>query len=273
MKPDKADRYAHITGRCFINAPFEQLQSGLLDLFLAYRLQPEIGLEGNCLWDLEDTKFLKIAALLHQHNLSCTLHAPFSDLAPGGLDPKIREVTREKLRRAFNLIPVFRPKSIVCHIGYDEDKHSYKMEEWLRHSLDTWRELIVFAEQHNTCVMFENTYETTPDIHLRLFEKIPSSHLRFCLDTGHLMAYAGTPWQLWLDALLPRLGQLHLHDNKGERDDHIAIGHGRFDFVSLFSFLKDKQVSPLVTLEPHSEEDLWLSLETIDKLHLFEFMP
>ena len=56
MKPDKADRYAHITSRCFINAPFEQLQAGLLDLFLHYRLQPEIGLEGNCLWDLPEKK-------------------------------------------------------------------------------------------------------------------------------------------------------------------------------------------------------------------------
>lgn len=273
MKPDQTNRYAHITNRCFINAPFEQLQAGLLDLFIRYRLQPEIGLEGNCLWDLQEKDFLQTAELLQQHNLSCTLHAPFFDLAPGGSDSRIREVTREKLRRAFNLIPLFTPRSVVCHLGYDDEKHSYKLDEWLGHSLETWHELIDLAEKHNTCVMFENTYETSPDIHHRLFEEISSDNLRFCLDTGHLMAYAGTSWQLWLDSLLPWLGQLHLHDNRGERDEHIAIGHGRFDFSSLFIFLRENQVSPLLTLEPHSEKDLWLSLESIDSMELFDLLP
>ncbi len=273
MKPDTINRYANITGRCFINAPFDHLQSGLLELFIQYKLQPEIGLEGNCLWEAEKEDFQKLAASLQQHDLACTLHAPFFDLAPGGMDLKIREITREKLRRAFELIPLFHPRSIVCHLGYDDEKHSYKMDDWVRHSLETWSELIRFAEQHNTLVMFENTYETTPDVHLRLFEEISANNLRFCLDTGHLTAYAGTGWQLWLDALLPLLGQLHLHDNKSGRDDHIAIGHGNFDFVSLLEFIGEKKISPLVTLEPHSEKDLWLSLEAIEELDLFELLP
>ena len=191
------------------------------------------------------------------------------DLVPGGSDTRLREVSREKLRRAFDLIPLFKPRSIVCHLGYDQEKHSYRLEEWVANSLDTWGELIRLAGENDTLVMFENTYESSPDIHLRLFEELKADNLRFCLDTGHLAAYAGTGWQVWLDVLLPYLGQLHLHDNRGERDDHIAIGHGCFDFVSLLTFLKDKKCLPLITLEPHSEEDLWLSLEEIDRSSLF----
>jgi len=268
VDPRETNRYASITDRCFINAPFVQLRKGLLEFFVQYGFQPEIGLEGDCLWNIPREEFRETADILKNNNLPCALHAPFFDLAPGGIDERIRKISREKLRLAFELIPIFQPRSIVCHLGYEDNKHSYKMEEWIGHSIQTWRELIGIATRHDTLVMFENTFEKTPDIHHRLFTELNSPHLRFCLDTGHLMAYAGTPWQLWLDRLLPWLGQLHLHDNAGKRDDHIAIGRGTFNFMELFDFLRKNRIRPLVTLEPHSKEDLWLSLQNIEENNL-----
>jgi len=263
MKADQTHSYRNIISRCFINAPFEQLQSGLLELFLAHRFRPEIGLEGDCLWTAPREEFTDLAAILEKNELPCTLHAPFFDLSPGALDSRILAVSREKLQRAFDLIEIFRPRSIVCHLGYDENKHSYKMDAWLRTSAETWNELLQVAARTGTPVMFENTYETDPDVHLRLFEQLAGSDFGFCLDVGHLSAYAGTDWQLWTAKLLPFLRQLHLHDNSGERDDHIAIGAGCFDFKGLFTFLRQKNVSPLVTLEPHSEKDIWGSITVL----------
>jgi sugar phosphate isomerase/epimerase len=270
MTSDKSTKYSSIIKQCFINAPFEQLEHGLLDTFLSYELQPEIGLEGECLWTREDSAFIDMARQFQEKGLACTMHAPFFDLTPGALDRKIREITREKLRRAFKLIKVFQPQSIVCHLGYEDNQHSYKMDEWLRISVETWSELLEIASKSNTRVMFENTYEKLPDVHLQLFEELPGSNFGFCMDVGHLMAYAGSTWQIWLDKLQPWLGQIHLHDNNGERDDHIAIGQGQFDFTELFNHLKRNNLSPLITLEPHSEEDLWDSLEAINSLNLFD---
>lgn len=268
MNIDEINKYSSITRQCFINAPFEQLVQGLLGLFLQHELNPEIGLEGECLWTMKRSSFIKIARQFEEKGLNCTLHAPFFDLSPGAIDSKIREVSRNKLRHAFALIEVFKPKSIVCHLGYEDNKHSYKMDEWLRISVDTWSELLEVAAKYDTPVMFENTYEQLPDTHLRLFEQLPGSNFGFCLDVGHLMAYAGSTWQIWLDKLQPWLGQIHLHDNDGGRDDHIAIGQGRFNFNELFDHLHTNDVSPLITLEPHSEKDLWCSLEAIHSLGL-----
>ena len=161
-----------ITRRCFINAPFDQLRQGLTEIFVRHGLRPEIGLEGDCLWELDRSDFEKTADLLRRNGLACTLHAPFSDLAPGARDPRILEISREKLRRAFALIPVFRPQSIVCHLGYDEYKHSYTFDGWLRASLATWNELLDKAGRSGTPVMFENTYEPGPHIHRSLFDRL-----------------------------------------------------------------------------------------------------
>ncbi|NOQ47408.1 MAG: TIM barrel protein, partial [Desulfobulbaceae bacterium] len=142
-------------------------------------------------------------------------------------------------------------------------------DKWLDTALATWREMLAVADRYNVKVMFENTYETDPAVHKQLFEELDSPNLGFCLDTGHVMAFAGSTWQLWLDALAPWLGQLHLHDNDGKGDDHIAIGKGIFNFRELFDFLGSHEFQPLITLEPHSEEDLWQSLAAIDAMNLF----
>jgi sugar phosphate isomerase/epimerase len=266
--PRKND-YSTLTGQCFINAPFERLQKDLLDLFLHHRFQPEIGLEGNCLWEQNTDAFAAIADKFQSENLQCTLHAPFHDLVPGGFDTRIVELSREKLRRAFALIKIFKPQSIVCHLGFEQNKHETNIERWLEVAVATWNDLIIIAETEGTRVMFENTYETQPSVHRQLFAALESKNIGFCLDTGHVMAFTGTGWQPWLVELEPWLGQLHLHDNDGRRDDHIAIGEGIFDFHALFQHLHDKKITPLVTLEPHTEQDLWLSLENIQQMELF----
>lgn len=271
MPPSIPDQeYSEITAKCFVNAPFEQLYEGdLLELFLINNLQPEIGLENNSIWDLDIDAYRKTADRFQEKGLSCTLHAPFFDLSPGGFDRRVVEVTRDKLGRAFALLPVFQPESIVCHLGFEENKHRNKFDLWLPTAVETWQQLLEVADRYNTPVMFENTYETGPEIHKILFEQLAAPNLGFCLDTGHLTAFAGTSWQPWLEQLHPWLGQLHLHDNDGAGDNHLALGQGIFDFQELFLFLENKQVSPLITLEPHTEEDLWQSLSYIKQTALF----
>jgi len=70
-----------------------------------------------------------------------------------------------------------------------------------------------------------------------------------------------------VDSLAPYLGELHLHDNCGKQDEHLAMGKGNIDFQRIFKHLKDRRKDlPTITLEPHKEEDLWLSLEYLEKI-------
>ena len=66
--------------------------------------------------------------------------------------------------------------------------------------------------------------------------------------------------------MTPWLGHLHLHDNTGSLDSHLAIGRGDFDFEALFSYLSANNIGPLITLEPHSEDDLWASLKALREM-------
>lgn len=262
--------YTHISSRCFVNAPWYELKERYLDLFVEHKIQPEIGLEGLCLYEEPIDTFREVANILKEHELSCTLHAPFFDLAPGALDPEILEATRNKLRKAFELIKIFRPESIVCHMNFEQNKQGYKWKQWTEASLGTWHELMNIAAQDNCPLMLENTYESTPDTHEFILSSLDSDNARFCLDVGHLMSFAKSPWQDWLPKLSRWLGQLHLHDNNGSLDQHLAPGLGNFNFEELFQFLSNNSLKPLVTLEPHSEKDLWAAFAYLDKTKLLD---
>jgi len=267
------DNFPAITNRCFVNAPFDRLQNDLVELFTNSRIQPEIGLEGAWFWDYPSGDYEKIARIFQEQGLACTLHAPFHDLAPGGFEKRIVSLSREKLERAFALIPVFCPKAIVCHLGFEENKHQSQFDRWLETSLTTWKPLVELAASFGTRVHFENTYELGPTAHKRLLQELGAENVGFCLDTGHLMAFAGTGWRPWLEELAPWLGQLHLHDNDTTTDAHRALGAGIFDFFDLFGYLKENDLRPLITLEPHTEQDLLQSLAYIDQTGLFDLLP
>jgi len=258
--------HSSLVSSLFINAPFDRLRDGLLEMFLDHRLQPEIGLEGQCLYSATRSEFTEIAGAFKKAGLPCTLHAPFFDLAPGASDPVILKATRNKLKKAFQLIEIFEPVSIVCHLGYEDNKHSFKREEWLQNSTETWREMLAISEPLQVPIMLENTYESGPEQHRDILAVLDTSYARFCLDVGHVLAFAGNTWQDWLPALSPWLGQLHLHDNKGDHDQHLAIGQGSFDFAGLFSFLRTNKLKPVITLEPHRETALWDSLSALESL-------
>lgn len=231
-----------------------------------YRLQPEIGLEGDLLYTTPTRTYADAAAFLRDEGLACTLHAPFADLSPGAQDQYIRTVSRDKLHMAFDLLEIFKPRAIVCHLGYEENKHGYAADTWFEHTLATWRSLLPAVEEGRTRLMFENTYETGPTIHRRLLEALDTPKAGFCLDVGHLLAFAHTGWRDWLPEMNPWLGQLHLHDNHGNRDEHLPIGAGSFDFQDLFTYLQGQKITPIITLEPHQETHLWQSLNSLEAL-------
>ena len=264
-----ASTFRHITNRIFINAPIDHLHTDLLELFMKYRLQPEIGLEGPALWNLNRDDFSTLARQFEQEKLACTLHAPFHDLAPGGFEQEIIRLTRKKLSLAFDLLPIFKPRSIVCHLGFEKYKHGANMERWLETSVATWQPLVKQAMDQGIRVMFENTYEAAPDAHRLLFAELEPAGIGFCLDTGHLLAFAGTGFEPWLRELGPWLGQLHLHDNDGLSDAHLGLGQGVFDFQALFNALQDRATDPIYTIEPHSKDALWQSLSYLASLDLF----
>ena len=263
---DRKRRYGRLLDRVQVNAPYRQLVDKYLGLFLRYGINPEIGFDALALETASQEAMAEMARLMKEQGRTITFHGPFMDLGPGGLDERIREVTARRLQRTMELVPVFRPQSVVFHAGYDERRYHAHRAEWLSGSLATWEPLIQQAEEMGVVIHLENVYEQTPEMILTLIEEMDSENLGFCLDMGHMNVFGEVALSEWLGALGPHLKEVHLHDNNGHSDSHGPIGSGTAPFKELFQYLHDQEKRPVVTLEPHEEATLWASLENLEKL-------
>jgi len=249
-----------LISRVQVNIPFPFLGQGYLDLFLERGLNPEIGLDARSLGGYPRRDFVFMARAFQKARRRLTLHAPFQDLLPGALDEIILDASRGRLRQAFRLLPVFQPVSIVCHLGYDAKFYLWERQAWLERSAATWKEFTSLAAAQGVTVMIENVYETDPDLFVQLITLVNAPNLQVCLDVGHLQAFGGGDFDGWLHSLWPFIGQLHLHDNRGDLDAHLALGQGTVPLAMVLQFLAARDRQPLVTLEPHQEGSLEPSL-------------
>ena len=250
-----------------VNIPFAMLYESCLDIFLKQGLNPEIGFDADSLdtYSIED--YSGIAKQLHRRGLSITFHAPFMDLSPGSSDSKIWRATQSRFEQIIQLVQIFKPRTVVCHTGYDAKRYWYVRDLWIEKSLEMWRWFGGCLKDAGAVLMLENVYEHEPDDLEALLRRLKDQGVGFCLDTGHQAVFGRVPLNTWLESLGPYLGQLHLHDNFGEVDEHLAMGKGRIDFHILFKKLVfTRKVPPLITLEPHREEDFRPSLEYLEMI-------
>ena len=142
-----------------VGVPFFMLRDQYLPLILSNQIQPEIGLDFQVLdaFPLED--FKRVAQELSQAGLNCSFHAPFLDLSLGAIDPRIRQVSLERMEQVMRLIPLFKPRWIVCHAAYEARHYRDDQERWLENIVQSFTRLLPLMEPTSTPLMVENVFE------------------------------------------------------------------------------------------------------------------
>ncbi len=248
-----------------INMPWRLLPR-YMDMMLSDGVNPEIGFSGEELDRVTRSDCRSVAEKLERRGLRVTLHGPFWDLCPGGVDPLVRSTARFRLQQFFDIAGIFSPVQVVCHTGFDFRHHGFSREAWLERSVAFWEPLVEQAERLQTPLLLENVWEDGPSLHRELFRRISSPCFGFCLDVGHQQSFSRTPLAGWLEDLVEYVREIHLHDNDGSSDDHLPVGKGNIDFRFLFQFLRARGKDPVLTLEPHTEEDIFDTLDGLGEV-------
>jgi sugar phosphate isomerase/epimerase len=243
-----------------------------LEMIVPQKLNLEIYFSHYVLQNLDKKKCAEEGKILADTGLKVTFHAPFMDLRPAALDDKIRQTSLDRIKQAFEVASYFHPLKIVCHPSFDDRYYVSCDDLWLENSVKTWTQLIALARDTGTMIALENVYEKEPNILRRLFELLSSDHICFCFDTGHFNVFSYAPLSVWLAEMGKYLGHLHLHDNHGRTDEHLPVSCGTFPFIELFETLRTIKAKPTLTLEAHSQNDLWQSMNNIKDMALLNFL-
>ena len=213
-----------ILSQIYVAVPFHRLVDEFMDTVLAMGANIEVGIHAEALDRFDRADFREVAKKLSGRGVKTTFHAAFMDLAPGSPDALIRQASQDRIRQVLEMGHLFKPISIVCHLGYYPLAHNEVEEEWLGHSVAFWSSLASIVDDMHAIIALENTFEWEPSVVKAVLEAVNSPAIRYCFDTGHSMAFSKVDWLEWLTVMSPFLAHMHIHDNKGGDDEHLADG-------------------------------------------------
>jgi sugar phosphate isomerase/epimerase len=231
------------------------LEEGTIDALAALAVGPEIYLSAETLDSLSPAAAERAAAALDRAGVkSLTFHAPFEELWAGARDEEARLLVVKRWRQALALAPLFRPRGMVVHGGYFRWIYDYTPERWLPRARETFLAACEAAEKAGTDLFLENVFDEAPDTLLALRDSVGSPRLKFCLDPGHATLFSSLPVHRWAEAFGSDMGEMHVHDNRGGRDDHLPVGEGSINFLGVIRAAVDAGGRPILTTEPHRKE-------------------
>lgn len=174
-----------------------------------------------------------------------SMHGPFADLAPGSIDPMLRGVAMTRYAAAYEAARSLDVTDLVVHHGYVPGTSA--PSGWLARARDFWQEFLVNREDIR--VHLENHLERDPRLLSDVVTAIGRPNLDVCLDVGHIACYGQVSPLEWVDILGEQIGYVHLHDNHGAADEHLALGQGTIPLERICQALTDQSPSAVWALE------------------------
>jgi sugar phosphate isomerase/epimerase len=205
-----------------------------------------------------------MASALSQHGLALlSVHAPTSrDLSAtreGGTPLSITEVERvrrveamDELKRVIDVAEDLPYSRLILHMGGPRETADPRKRDAAFSSLE---HLVLHAHHRGVTIAVENTTSEMGDpAYLRTFvDETRLTDLRFNFDIGHAHLADGPEAERIGKAFAP-LRELvicaHIHDNHGEKDEHLPPYDGTIDWESAVK-----------TMKSAPEQDLALTLE------------
>jgi len=137
----------------------------------------------------------------------------------------------DEIKRALDVAEFFPFKFLVQHVSSTRDDPDPRKWDAAFNSLE---HLSLFAHQRGVTIAIENTSgEIATPHNLRQFlTETRLTNVKFCFDAGHAHMGEGVEaaWKVMHDLVVTT----HLHDNHGEKDEHLLPFEGTVDWkVSL----------------------------------------
>lgn len=196
----------------------------------------------------EDRPLREFAARLQDHGLeAASVHLPFYPSVPKLLEEGARwsliDPARADRAEALSAASdgLFAAAALgadrgVLHLGWQKDAWDGHSHEWAREAV---RELIPVAREAGVKLLLENIISSGTRVAklMELLEEVdPQREVGLCVDLGHAHVEGNILEELAL--ALPRLDHLHMHDNDGTQDSHLAPGQGTIPWGEVYRMLE-----------------------------------
>jgi sugar phosphate isomerase/epimerase len=207
--------------------------------------------------DISSETLAEAREILQQNPMEICVHAPFFEINIAAFCKSIQEESIRIIETSIDLCRALNGKALIVHNG----NYTYHFPDATRHTHPAleiqWASNIAalghinaYANERGITVCLENIAIDDTSIDrcfadlLEIREAVGNS-LKFTLDMGHSRLSEGTAEGIRV--LGDAIGHVHLSDNFGEKDDHLPLGDGNYDYSDYIDFLKN--FDHVITLE------------------------
>ena len=207
--------------------------------------------------DIKPEALAEARKILQQHPMEICVHAPFFEINIAAYCNSIRQASIRIIEDSIDLCQALNGNALIVHNG----DYTYKIPNATRHNhpalemqwasnIAALRDINAYANDRGLTICLENIAINDTSIDrsfadlLEIREAVGES-LKFTLDMGHSRLSEGTAKGIGF--LGDAIGHIHLSDNFGEKDDHLPLGDGNYDYSDHIEFLKN--FDHIITLE------------------------
>jgi len=212
------------------------------------------------------------AGLLEQSGLTMhSLHSPTErDFAPGrerGVPISISDPERirrldamDEVKRALEVAERIPFRYLVQHMSHSRESADPRKLDAAFNSLE---HLSIFAKARGVTIAVENTPSElgAPATLQQFIKDTHLNDLRYCFDIGH--AHLETGVTAGFEVMRDRVVTTHIHDNHGEKDDHLLPHEGTIQWDGALAALASAPEPLPVVLELKEQSAATPSLEQV----------
>ena len=158
-----------------------------------------------------------------------------------------RQEAVDEIKRALDLVEHVPFRYCVQHVARSRDEANERKWDAAFSSLE---HLSLFARHRGVTIAIENTPgEMATPLNLKNFlEQTRLTSVKMCFDAGHAHLEGGVPEAL--EIVRDYVVTTHLHDNRGEKDDHLLPYEGTIDWSAALAALPKDAPFVLELKEP-----------------------
>lgn len=200
--------------------------------------------------------------VLHSFDMTVSFHVPFSDLNIGSLNPQILDESINQISAYIEKANTYNVNTVCIHPGHYSPLGLHFKKKVHTTRTASLKTLAKTAEEYNVVLgvenmpMFSILYSRTLDEIKGILQDISSPYVKFTFDLGHANIVGDVYSFL---ELCEDMVSVHVHDNCGNHDTHLALGEGTLP-VSIVREIQNK----LLIIEVNTFKDAVKSLHTLE---------
>jgi sugar phosphate isomerase/epimerase len=190
---------------------------------------------------------------LAQFGMSLICHLP-TFIHTADLTESIRSASRHELLNSLTVAAELGARKVVLHPSFIGGMGRNALELSKHYAIESLDAVALQADKIGVRVCLENLFArltpfTTPEDFAIVFEKWPP--MAMTLDIGHAFidGHGMDRILAFIQQFGERIQHVHISDNFGQRDEHLAVGDGAIDFAMLIEALCQIPYDDTMTLE------------------------